>query len=161
MPNIEVIAAGVRDISRIRADVAKKLDAITERYGDLETLLQALEWDGADTAYLLHIRKDGAAETVKHNVMPGQLVTALERGFLPVTLARYNASNGTTVPQLEARRDVRSDTGERPPQPESSRLTDEDLYCEPCDRVFATLGGLGRHFKSNSHINRIAELDVA
>jgi hypothetical protein len=157
---IESIVVEVEDLARGSSHVKSVLDTTTERYGSLRTLLSVMDWQGADMAYFTWVRpKDGVAESVLKNVSPGQLVTALERGFLPVSLAQYTKEHPSSVPELVAAGDVRSDTGERVARPESSRLTDEDLTCWPCDRTFATPGGLARHMKSPSHINHVKELE--
>lgn len=159
---VQGIVAEVKDLARSSAHAKRVMDATVERYGALEDLLSALEWPTPDTAKLLWVTKDGRLEEVVKNVMPGQLITALERGFLPITLARYRKEN--PVPQFVAGVDVRSNTGERAVVPEptdtpTTRPTDAELYCEPCDRLFSTLGGIRRHITYRSHINRVAELN--
>lgn len=159
---VEVIVSEVKDLARGSAGVQEVVSDIEKRYGDLADLLLALEWDGADMAYFTYVRKDGQPESVKRNVMPGQLVTALGRGFLPLSLAEYRRLNG--VPQLEAPEDVRSDQSERPSEPEPSsrpRPTDDELYCPECDRLFNTTRGIASHRRSQSHTNRVAELAAA
>lgn len=158
----QLVVEEIRSLATGSPSVKEILDTTESRYGDLYELLCALEWDGADMAYLTHVQNDGTAVPLKHNVMAGQLVTALGSGFLPIPLARWQSEN--PAPKLAAAEDVRSKTSKRDTQPESpsdiptTRPTDEELLCEPCERLFNTRRGIARHRLGQSHIRRVAEL---
>jgi len=82
----------IRQHARADANFAKVLDKVEGRFGDIEEALKNLDFVSADSAYLLHPQKDGTYSPVIHNVRPGQLVTALERGFLPLALKDYESA---------------------------------------------------------------------
>lgn len=164
----EVIVAEVRDLARGSARIAEIVAEAEKRHGDLSECLDALEWVSSDTAYLTHVQKDGTASKLPHNVMPGQLVYALERGFLPIPLAKWQALN--PVPELVAAGDVRNAVDERLAQLELKKKkkifvkkteegpTKADLTCVECDRLFSTARGISMHKRQPGHIRRVAEL---
>ena len=82
----------IRQHARADANFAKVLDKVEGRFGDIEDALKNLDFVSADSAYLLHPQKDGTFSPVIHNVRPGQLATALERGFLPLALKDYESA---------------------------------------------------------------------
>ena len=82
----------IRQHARADANFAKVLDKVEGRFGDIEEALKNLDFVSADSAYLLHPQKDGTYSPLIHNVRPGQLVTALERGFLPLALKDYESA---------------------------------------------------------------------
>jgi hypothetical protein len=89
---LEAWAMDIRQHARADANFAKVLDKVEGRFGDIEEALKNLDFVSADSAYLLHPQKDGTYSPVIHNVRPGQLVTALERGFLPLALKDYESA---------------------------------------------------------------------
>ena len=82
----------IRQRARANASFAEVLDKFESRFGDIEEALNKLDFVSADSAYLLHPQKDGTYSPVIHNVRPGQLATALERGFLPLALKDYESA---------------------------------------------------------------------
>jgi hypothetical protein len=85
-------AMDIRQRARANASFAEVLDKFESRFGDIEEALNKLDFVSADSAYLLHPQKDGTYSPVIHNVRPGQLATALERGFLPLALKDYESA---------------------------------------------------------------------
>jgi hypothetical protein len=117
------------------------------RFGDIESNLLGLEYVSADSAYLLQPQKDGTYAPVIHNIRPGQLVTALERGFLPLAHSVYMAA-------LETVEQERMNSGESGEQSESHVLEEpkkrkpRPFKCEQCGT------GLTTQRKLNSHIDK-------
>ena len=89
---LEAWAIETRHRARADANIAKVLDKFEGRFGDIKEALKNLDFVSADSAYLLHPQKDGTYLPVIHNVRPGQLATALERGFLPLALKDYESA---------------------------------------------------------------------
>ena len=89
---LEAWAMDIRQHARANANFAKVLDKFEGRFGDIKEALKNLDFVSADSAYLLHPQKDGTFSPVIHNVRPGQLATALERGFLPLALKDYESA---------------------------------------------------------------------
>ena len=89
---LEAWAMDIRQHARANANFAKVLDKFESRFGDIKEALKSLDFVSADSAYLLHPQKDGTFSPVIHNVRPGQLATALERGFLPLALKDYESA---------------------------------------------------------------------
>ena len=89
---LEAWAIETRQRARSNANFAEVLDKFEGRFGDIKEALKSLDFVSADSAYLLHPQKDGTYFPVLHNVRPGQLATALERGFLPLALKDYESA---------------------------------------------------------------------
>ena len=89
---LEAWAMDIRQHARADANFAKVLDKVEGRFGDIGEALKNLDFVSADSAYLLHPQKDGTYSPLIHNVRPGQLATALERGFLPLALKDYESA---------------------------------------------------------------------
>ena len=89
---LEAWAIETRQRARANANFAEVLDKFESRFGDIGEALNKLDFVSADSAYLLHPQKDGTYSPVIHNVRPGQLATALERGFLPLALKDYESA---------------------------------------------------------------------
>ena len=89
---LEQWAIEVRQRARANANFAEVLDKFQSRFGDIEEALNKLTFVSGDSAYILHPQKDGTYSPVIHNVRPGQLATALERGFLPLALKDYESA---------------------------------------------------------------------
>ena len=89
---LEAWAIETRQRARSDARFAEVLDKFEGRFGDIKEALKSLDFVSADSAYLLHPQKDGTYLPVIHNVRPGQLATALERGFLPLALKDYESA---------------------------------------------------------------------
>ena len=89
---LEAWAIDTRQRARSDARFAEVLDKFEGRFGDIKEALKSLDFVSADSAYLLHPQKDGTYLPVIHNVRPGQLATALERGFLPLALKDYESA---------------------------------------------------------------------
>ena len=109
-----------------------------------ESNLKGLDYVSPDSAYLLQPQKDGTYEPVIHNINPGQLVTALERGFLPLARAVFEAA-------LETKEQERMNSGERDEQSESHvspKGKPRPFKCEQCGTRLTTSR------KLNSHIDK-------
>ena len=89
---LEAWAIETRQRARSNANFAEVLDKFEGRFGDIKEALKSLDFVSADSAYLLHPQKDGTYLPVIHNVRPGHLATALERGFLPLALKDYESA---------------------------------------------------------------------
>ena len=95
-------AIDIRQRARADANFAAVLDKFESRFGGIEETLNRLDFVSSDFAYLLQPQKDGTYEPVIHNVCPGQLGTALERGFLPLALKDYESA----IEASEERKDL-------------------------------------------------------
>ena len=89
---LEAWAIETRQRARSNANFAEVLDKFEGRFGDIKEALKSLDFVSADSAYLLHPQKDGTYLPVIHTVRPGQVATALERGFLPLALKDYESA---------------------------------------------------------------------
>lgn len=146
---IESWVAALRNRARGVPPFGRLFEELERRFGDIEENLKGLEYVSADTAYLLQPQKDGTYAPVAHNILPGQLVTALERGFIPVAHAVYMAA-------LETKEHDRMNSGERGEQAESHVLAEpkkrnvkpRPFKCEHCGT------SLTNQRKLNSHVTR-------
>jgi len=141
---IQAIAEALRDYARARPLFGDWLDDFQDRFGDIEDNLLGLEYVSADSAYLLQPQKDGTYAPVIHNIRHGQLVTALERGFLPLARAVFEAA-------LETKEQERMNSGERDEQSESHVLEEpkkrkpRPFKCEQCGTSVTTQRKLNSH----------------
>jgi len=141
---IESLAASLRDRARASASFGVVFENLESRFGDIESNLKGLDYVSPDSAYLLQPQKDGTYEPVIHNINPGQLVTALERGFLPLARAVFEAA-------LETKEQERMNSGERDEQSESHvfpKGKPRPFKCEQCGTRLTTSR------KLNSHIDK-------
>ena len=144
---IESLAASLRDRARASTSFGVVFENLERRFGDIESNLKGLDYVSPDSAYLLQPQKDGTYEPVIHNINPGQLVTALERGFLPLARAVFETA-------LETKEQERMNSGERDEQPESHVLEEpkkrkpRPFKCEQCGTSVTT------QRKLNSHIDK-------
>jgi len=122
--HVEYVYQEVRDLGRGSVAVQSAIDAFEKAYGPLKDALSRIDWTSPDTAWLIgpaNVVIDGVKQTVmepvRHNVMPGNLVTALERGFLPLALADYEKAIAATGRRRQPR--------ERASQAESQNNTEK------------------------------------
>ena len=142
---LEQAAASLRDRARALPKFAEILDEFERRFGDIEACLKRLDFVSTDSAYLLQPQggeKAGTYEPVIHNIRPGQLSTALERGFLPLALADYNSAIETA--------EGRMNSGERGEPLEVGSLEDaprkpRPFKCETCGTSLTTKRRLNNH----------------
>ena len=138
---IESLAAYLRDRARASASFGVIFENLERRFGDIESNLNGLDYVSPDSAYLLQPQKDGTYEPVIHNINPGQLVTALERGFLPLAHAVYLAA-------VETKEQERMNSGERDEQSESHvspKGKPRPFKCEQCGTSLTTKRKLNGH----------------
>ena len=140
---LEATAAYLRDKSRAFPAFAEITKEIERRFGDIEDLLKRLDFVSVDSAYLLQPQKDGTYQPVVHNIRPGQLATALERGFLPLALAYYNSA-------IETKDQVRMNSGERGQLEAGSQRKPRPFKCETCGTPLTTKRRLNNHM-NNKH----------
>ena len=147
---LEQAAAALRDKSRGSLAFAEILSEFERRFGDIEVCLKRLDFVSTDSAYLLQPQKDGTYKPVIHNIRPGQLATALERGFLPLALADFRSA-------IETKEQGRTDSGERGSQVESQivettmkviddpKVKPRPFRCEICKTSTTTKRRLNTH----------------
>jgi hypothetical protein len=138
------MAAALRDRGRAVASFSEIIDEFERRFGDIEENLNRLDYVSADSAYLLQPQSDGTYQPVIHNIRFGQLVTALERGHLPLAHSVYMAA-------LETANKKRMNSGERGEQAESHVLEEpkkrkpRPFKCEQCGTSVTTQRKLNGH----------------
>ena len=141
---IEGMAAAVKDRGRAVASFGEIIDEFEHRFGDIEENLKRLDYVSADSAYLLQPQGDGTYQPVIHNIRPGQLVTALERGRLPLAHSVYMAA-------LETAEKQRKNSGERGEQAgshvskEPKKARPRPFKCELCGTSLTTKRKLNNH----------------
>lgn len=134
----------IKDLARAKPPFGDWLYKFEDRFGDIEENLLGLEYVSADSAYLLQPQKDGTYAPVIHNIRPGQLVTALERGFLPVAHSVFTAA-------LETKEQGRMNSGESGEQSESHVLAEpkkrkpRPFKCDLCTASTTTQRKLNYH----------------
>ena len=144
---IQATAEALRDYARAKPLFGDWLNDFQDRFGDIEDNLLGLEYVSSDSAYLLQPQKDGTYAPVIHNIRHGQLVTALERGFLPLAHSVYMAA-------LETVEQGRMNSGESGEQAGSHVLEEpkkrkpRPFKCEQCGTSVTT------QRKLNSHVSK-------
>jgi len=143
---LEQATAAIRDKARGNAKFAEILDGFERRFGDLEDNLKRLDFVSADSAYLLQPQKDGSYEPVVRNIRPGQLATALERGFLPLAHAVYMAALET----LEVRKNSSESDDETQAGSQAYKPKARPFKCDQCGTSTTTKRRLNTHVE-NKH----------
>ena len=147
-------AESLRDKARSNGSFAEILGEFEGRFGDIEGNLKQLDFVSADSAYLFQPQKDCSYEPVVRNIRPGQLATALERGFLPLAHSVYL----TALETVEER--MNSGESDDETQAESQSSDEEDVgktkskvrpfKCKQCGTNTTTKRRLNSHIK-NKH----------
>jgi len=143
---LEQATASIRDKARGNAKFAEILGEFERRFGDLEGNLKRLDFVSADSAYLLQPQKDGSYEPVVRNIRPGQLATALERGFLPLAHAVYMSALET----LEVRKNSSESDDETQAGSQTSKPKARPFKCDQCGTSTTTKRRLNTHVE-NKH----------
>lgn len=140
---IDRIARELKQYARGNAAAGEALGSFESRFGDIKGHLKALQWEQHDTAVILKpvVDRQSGETTYRpclHNMGTGQLVTALERGLLPLAPEVYEAAVETA--------DERMNSGERAARVGSQEgVPSRPFKCEECGRSMKTERRLRKH----------------
>ena len=142
---IERIARDLKQYARGNFAAGEALDGFESRFGDINGHLKSLEWEAHDMAVMLKPVKNRQSGEVTyqpcvHNMGTGQLVTALERGLLPLAPEVYKTAVETA--------EERMNSGERAARVELQEKPEAPLLpfkCKSCGRSMKTERRLRKH----------------
>jgi len=140
---LEQAADSIRDKARSLSSFAEILNEFERRFGDLEGNLKGLDFVSADSAYLLQPQKDGSYSPVVRNIRPGQLATALERGFLPLAHDVYLTALETSEDRMNSGKS--GDETQAGSQSEQKTAKARPFKCDQCGTSTTTKRRLNSH----------------